>query len=480
VTFWDTFEWGLWFGGHILFSCENVYHLCSRENGWLNADLCSEKSGKIRRFWSDFTTEPMRESLEGMLRLRALSAVAEGRISTLQGELHNKSGKIVCRFAWSSVAAGRHEGKVLLQSCLVLPLLGYEDEAARVVACLIRCGATVSGDGPLDVLLNYADCVPQQYTLRPAFGLITDVPARKAVGQIVRPMLALANRNVPGIISDLDTEFLHDYRICLRKARSLLSLVKGVYPVVDTNRMRSILGDLARQTNRLRDLDVYLLARSEYSAFLPPGLRPALETVFEDFAAAREKELRRVVTALRSAEHTRLLKELEDFFAEETFHGSAPAAELPVGPIVYRSIYRRYRKICTIATGFGENTPDETTHRIRIECKKLRYLMEFFSEILPRIEASELISALRRLQNRLGEFNDASVQQQSLLDYWKRHDPGSAPSLGLGGLVAILYQRRSKTRATIVNELETFAGKPTAALFKRTFKLQAPSYETDV
>lgn len=37
LSFWDTFEWGLWFGGHILYSSGGMYHLCAREEGWPGA-----------------------------------------------------------------------------------------------------------------------------------------------------------------------------------------------------------------------------------------------------------------------------------------------------------------------------------------------------------------------------------------------------------------------------------------------------------
>ena len=66
LAFWDTFEWGLWFGGHILYSSGGAYHLCAREGGWLGTELCGERGGTRRRFWSDFETGAMRARLEGM------------------------------------------------------------------------------------------------------------------------------------------------------------------------------------------------------------------------------------------------------------------------------------------------------------------------------------------------------------------------------------------------------------------------------
>ena len=73
LTFWDTFEWGLWFGGHLLYSCGEVYHLCTRDSSeerWFGTVLCEEQAKGRRRFWGDFENESMRGKLEGMLGLR--------------------------------------------------------------------------------------------------------------------------------------------------------------------------------------------------------------------------------------------------------------------------------------------------------------------------------------------------------------------------------------------------------------------------
>ena len=481
LTFWDSFEWGIWFGGHLLYSCGGVYRLAGRDHaeGWLGTVSCEERALGRRRFWEEFQSEPMRAKLEGMLGLRGLAPVAEGIFRLRRCDLRNQAGKIVCRLEWTAVCAGAKGEEQLLHSCRVLPLLGYEAEAARVAQYLSERGASAPDDDPVRVLLRRAGRLPREYTLRPAFGLEMETPAREAVGRIVRKMLEIAQGNMPGILDDLDSEFLHDYRICLRKMRSVLSLVKEVYPAEGTRRMRDALGDLARQTNRLRDLDVYLLARGHYLGLLPPALRPALDEMFRDFSAEREKEVRRTASKLRGASNRRLFLELTEFFAKQTPHGPAPAADLPVGPLVYRAIYKRYRKIRSIAAGIGEDTPDETVHQLRIEGKKLRYLMEFFVELLPDKEGGAMQKVLRRLQGRLGDFNDASVQQKSLLDYWRRKRSGSELGLGLGGLVSILYQNQMQARSLIARELEGFCDPSTAAAFKRIFKLPASAPATD-
>jgi CHAD domain-containing protein len=293
-------------------------------------------------------------------------------------------------------------------------------------------------------------------------------------------MVEICIRNLPGIQNDLDTEFLHDYRICLRKMRSVLSLMKGAYPAEETRRMREILGNLARQTNRLRDLDVYLLARHEYPLLLPPELRPALQEMFEDFAAERSGEVRRTVSKISSPANRQLLQEMDEYSSEKAQHEASPGCDLPVGPMVFRRIYKRYRKVRKIAAGIGAETPDEAVHQLRIECKKLRYLLEFFAELIPKEDGAVMLRMLRRLQNHLGEFNDASVQQKSLLHYWEQKKHGAEVALGLGGLVSILYLRQQQARALIVQALEGFCGGSTSQVFKHTFKLPASDSAKDV
>lgn len=301
----------------------------------------------------------------------------------------------------------------------------------------------------------------------PAFGLTAQTPAREAVGRVLRVMLGMAQANLPGLLEDRDPEFLHDFRVSLRKMRSVLGLVRDVYPAAATRRMREVLGDLARRTNRLRDLDVYLLAREEYLGLLPPPLRGLLEPLFADFAAERALEFRSVASRLRSAGSRRLFQELACFVAPETGHDPSPAAELPVGPVVFKLFRKRYRKICRRVEEIDAQTPDLEIHRLRVQCKKLRYLMEFFAELIPEQEGSEILKGLRGLQNRLGEFNDASVQQRSLLAYWQQKQGDPELALGVGGLVSVLYQRQQAARGALQGALQDFCGAEMEKRFKR-------------
>lgn len=477
LTVWDTFEWGVWHGGCVLLSVHAAYRLCRRDGGWIGAEVAGEEiSGRKPRLAGDFSNPAMREPLVPMLGLRGLAAVGSARMRSRLAEFRNAAGKIVCRVEWVDVLGAGREAVATFAG--VRPLRGYEREAEAVAGVIRANGGSSTGQGPLDAILRVAGQVPRVYSLRPVVGLEAGMRARAAVCRIARGIFPIIVENERRIPDDLDTEFLHDYRICLRKLRSLLSLMKGVFPDEAAEGLRGVLGALARETNRLRDLDVCLLAHEAYVEMLPPALREAVGEMFGDFEKERAAQFRKVVSRLRSSAHRQAMESVGAFFEEGTDHGASEGADVPVGPMAFRRIYRRYRKIRGIADTLGIETPDEAVHELRIECKKLRYLMEFFSELVPGAEADAMEKALRRLQNRLGEFNDFSVQQRSLLEYWKnrtgRADRAPALPLAVGGLISILFQRQQQQRGKIQEGLDGFCAGATAAAFKQVFKLPVP------
>ena len=55
-------------------------------------------------------------------------------------------------------------------------------------------------------------------------------------------------------------------------------------------------------------------------------------------------------------------------------------------------------------------------HRLRIACKRLRYTLEFFEEVLAP-QAGDLIDQVKKLQDHLGDLQDAVVASELLRDF---------------------------------------------------------------
>ena len=86
-----------------------------------------------------------------------------------------------------------------------------------------------------------------------------------------------ANRQ--GTIDDVDSEFLHDLRVAVRRSRSVLSHGKRVLPAHGRDHFRAEFRWLGEVTGPVRDLDVYLIEWPDYVATLDSDSAAALEPV---------------------------------------------------------------------------------------------------------------------------------------------------------------------------------------------------------
>ena len=120
-----------------------------------------------------------------------------------------------------------------------------------------------------------------------------------------------------------------------------------------------------------------------------------------------------------------------------------------------------------------EKTEDEKLHALRIECKKLRYLIEFFSSLFARQTIDTLIKQLKKLQDNLGDFNDLCVQQDYLMNIAEEMpatDPNSKKVLvAIGSLIGTLDRNKQIVKNAFAKTYTDFAAPPNKRLFQDLF-----------
>ena len=121
-----------------------------------------------------------------------------------------------------------------------------------------------------------------------------------------------------------------------------------------------------------------------------------------------------------------------------------------------------------------DDSPDEMLHELRIECKKLRYLMEFFSSLYDSSTLSALIKRLKLLQDNLGTFNDRCMQFEDMaahLAALKPEDEGALrQSAALGALIAHLEDDKRRVRAAFHDTFAAFDGAKTHEAVQALFR----------
>ncbi len=414
----------------------------------------------------------IKERLAPLLDVRTLLPQAEVYTHHAPYRVLNEDEKTVARLVVETVRPSTPDAPPLFTCARLLSLRGYEVETGQVGEWLIERGATAIT--PLEIyerILTAVGKEPGNYSAKPRLTLDPNVPALATLKQLLQAELAIIQTNAPYIPQDVDTEFLHDFRVALRRTRSAISQFKDVLPAAEVARFRADLKTVAQWTNDLRDLDVYLLAEPVYRAMLPDFMQEKMAPLFAHLQRKRKKALRTAVAALHSPTYQQIMADWETFLNTPDPNPDA----LPILPLAQQRIYKRYRRIIKQGQKILLNGEEAEMHALRIECKKLRYLLEFFVTLFSPEEMALLIGQLKTLQTNLGDINDLHVQEAYLLRLADELPLPAARAtlLAVGALVAHLHQQREQAREKFSDAFTQFATPENQHLFKQLFKAEA-------
>jgi len=303
------------------------------------------------------------------------------------------------------------------------------------------------------------------------YGLSPGDCADESVRKILRRLLGALRSNVDGVVEDTDVEFLHDLRVANRRTRTALSQTRGVLSlsVMDTFPPEfKWLGDV---TGPCRDLDVFLLGMDGYrhqSKIDDGALGPLKNSIREK----RRLQHRLVRAALLSERFQNLIKNWSRFL-ESGSEGETepPLASASTIDVASPRIFKAYRRISKRDTGFDIEPSTELLHQLRIDGKKLRYLLEFFSDLYPRTTALRFIGELKQLQDILGGFND-TVVQLALINEFSDQGTASAETLAATNrLTVAIEEHQHGLRAEFSKRFELFASDESRKLYRKTFNV---------
>ena len=83
-----------------------------------------------------------------------------------------------------------------------------------------------------------------------------------------------------------------------------------------------------------------------------------------------------------------------------------PAMDLPA--FASQGIRQRHRRLLRDSASLDELTV-EARHQVRIDAKRLRYTVDFFSSLFPKKQVEQYAKVLGRIQDLLGEANDDAI-----------------------------------------------------------------------
>ena len=234
----------------------------------------------------------------------------------------------------------------------------------------------------------------------------------EAARAIAAAALTQLQANEPGVLAGEEPEYLHQFRVALRRLRSALGVFKSAAGP-GNEALRDELRWIGGLTGPARDWDVF--ATSTLPTLLGAHGDARVARSLRARAGARRRaasnELRE---ALRSNRWTRLLLALARWLA--TPAARAEGAEPESLTDFARSLVRkRHKRLVRDARRLSALTPAER-HALRLDAKRLRYALEGLSPLFRRKRVAAHLEALSEIQDDLGRANDAAVAARLLAE----------------------------------------------------------------
>lgn len=279
------------------------------------------------------------------------------------------------------------------------------------------------------------------------------LPADPAAGLVALSLRTSARRL---LLADLavrqqEPDAVHRLRVACRHLRSDLRTLRELVDPTWARLLREELAWLAgglgpaRDTEVLRERLAATIASGDEAAAAGSGLAydaDAWQRLDALLADREEGALRDALAVLVSVRYVRLVDALVAAAREPV---TTPAAAAPCSTVLPQLLGRAWRRLDKPVRALGPHAPDRQWHRARIRAKQARYAAETFAPVLGR-PADRTAAAAKRVQELLGDHQDAVVAADALMALAAEHPDDGQLSLLLGRLVEVARQQAQTSR----------------------------------
>lgn len=456
----DTFDWRVYKRGFTLKRENNTFFL--EKIGDVNNTITSIDSGSTTtresRFWWDFPESALRQELKKYLSNRALLTMYECTEERNSFRVENEDKKTVARF--SIIRIANRQSSPLQMFIQIDPIRGYDEQFDALSQYVDSLGGEEHSQALFTGIPSVYGVYPGQYSSKPAITVAPNEPAQQALHTMFRELVHIIRINEGGVAKDLDIEFLHDLRIAVRMVRTLLRLFADIIPLDVSTKLNNDMKWIGGLTGDTRDFDVYLSLENEYKKLLPEILQPGVHSFFRHVEERREKSFAAMKQRLESSQYQEALSYWTTYFSDLHPIKENVTEESTILHAVSKKIAQQYASIDRRLRKAEKKKTDKAFHALRIECKRLRYLFESFASLYSDEDIIPLIKQLKLLQEKLGDLNDISVQEQVLIEYLSDIDNSLPESIvvsaAVGGLITQLEKRKQEAKMDFFRAMEKF------------------------
>ena len=401
----------------------------------------------------------VRDAVATALWIRAAVPVLRSKSTTRSIAVRNSDDKIVVRLEWTAAEGVEPPTKPIVR-VTVRPILGYQSDAAAVGKALLTTEAFGKAKNSLYEALTRAVGVSIERSTGDV--MAADTRADVAVATALLGFTDAITSNVDGTVKDIDSEFLHDLRVAVRRTRSMLKLAGDVLPGDIAARYEPEFRWLGDLTTPTRDLDVYLLELDDLAHHLTVGEPTDLDAFGEHLRTVRVIERRKLARGLGSPRFTEFMNSWRADLVAIADGSATSTHELTAAALAADRISRTYKRVVKKAQAITPESESEEVHALRKRCKELRYLLEVFGPVCEPTAHRGAVKDLKQLQDLLGKFQDGEMQSAGLRvfaqEMLEAERPPAATLLAMGELSAAFGRQQREAREALNDQLHRYLG----------------------
>lgn len=428
---------------------------------------------------SEIPGGPLRDAVMAAIGERLLLARATVVAARTVASLHNSSGELRSQVTVDENLhlAGRR--KELASMTTVHRVAGKGKVRRRAEALCADAGLTVNREDALSEILNRAG-VDLSGVVRGRAELDGAASALIGFREVLHDLFVAVDAYWRGAAESRDPAFVFGLRVASRRSRSVLVEGKTVLPREALTIASAGLGAVGACTGPARDLDVYLDGWDSYLSALPVETAAALGPVKALLESQRDAAYREVALGLRAPQMKAFVRDWSRWLRKPVSNKSltrSPDHGRELRPFIVERIESAQLILLENGRLITDGSPATQVHDLRRDAKRLRYLLECFSGLLPTKATKQFVRRLKSLQDNLGAHQDAEVHASRLGDLLGHPDAAEFPTATLAAandLVRYLEQQCQLARREFSVRFAEYDSPATQAALARILAVSLP------
>jgi CHAD domain-containing protein len=290
--------------------------------------------------------------------------------------------------------------------------------------------------------------------------------------QRLPPVLDAFSKEIDGVKTSEDSEYIHRMRVASRRLRAALPLFRPCFPDKQYRRWMQEITNITRALGEARDTDVQITFLSKYEKKRAgkrnsPGNKttvavtataPATRYLASRLLKKRTTLQSKVISALLELEKSGIIEEMRDTFGNYlAVNRRVQKKSLVYGisPVAALRIEKRMHALLSYEQWIPNPDAVAEHHATRIAAKKLRYTMEVYGQVY-RLGLKKILTRVKKVQEILGDLHDCDVwiDQVTLLLLQERallRSPGTSkrPDAATISSLILFLQERKKDRTIL-------------------------------